>query len=489
MKARVIGLLRVAGILISIAVAGSQAPAVGNVQRAINPFASTGEWGQPFDLHVIAIHSVLLQNGKVLFWQYPPNTTGAGSPAGLWDSSTGKLTDVTMPYKRDIFCGAEVHLPDGRVFIVGGMAFYAQGDIGTKETDFFDPATQTWSHGPLMQYERWYPSALELPSGDVLALGGQHNDHFVTKQVEHYHVASNRFTTLPRSANLDIGLFPRAFVLPNGLIFRGGDGQDTELFNPTTAKWTFVDFFKIGNRFSLASVLLPGLHEVLAIGGAPDGVHATNTVERINLAAPAPKWRYTAPMRFKRVDPNAVLLPDGTVLVVGGGLTDPYGYPQRHAELYDPQSETWTVLAQQRARRVYHSTAILLPDARVFSAGSDDPKSNMQTFAEIFSPPYLFKGPRPVIGGAPSSLTYGQHFAIRTSQAGNIKRVAFIKLGATTHATNFEQRFVDLTFTRRTEQLLATAPAGPTFAPPGWYMLFIVDQTGVPSRAAMTLLR
>jgi len=461
--------------------------AASTVEAELNPL-SRGAWSAPFNINVVGIHSTLLQNGKVLLWQYI-NGLSAGSAASLWDSSTGALTDVTIPYKRDAFCAGEIHLPDGRVMVIGGQDYNASGNFGVRFTDFFDPMTQRWSRGPLMQFKRWYPTDIELPDGSIMVFGGQVNDTSPTIQVEQYNSTTNAFRTLAPRANRLVSLFPRMFVLPNGSIFRAGDDIDTEIFDPVTATWTLVGNFNIGARFSGTSVLLPGLNRVLAIGGAPDGVNATNTVEMIDFGSRSPRWRYTASMHYPRVEPNAVLLPDGNVLVVGGGRKDPYTDPVRQAELFDPISQTWTVMAAQRAPRMYHSTAVLLPDARVLSAGSDAPTSEFQTTAEVYSPPYLFSGARPIITSAPPTVSYGASFAVLTPNANRIRRVAVIKLGATTHAVNFDQRYVALSFGVGSGKLLVNAPAGPNLAPPGWYMLFVVDSSGVPSVARMVQVR
>jgi Domain of unknown function (DUF1929) len=186
-------------------------------------------------------------------------------------------------------------------------------------------------------------------------------------------------------------------------------------------------------------------------------------------------------MTYARINQNLVLLADGTVLAVGGGEGGgPYLNPVLTPELYDPKTGRWTVMAAQIVHRTYHSTAVLLPDGRVLSAGSDDTGSMEQTY-EIFSPPYLFRGERPVITSIPPSLTYGANFTITTADAPSIVRVALIRPGATTHADDFDQRYVDLRFTAGSGQITASAPASGNYAPPGYYMLVIVNSSGIPS--------
>jgi hypothetical protein len=176
------------------------------------------------------------------------------------------------------------------------------------------------------------------------------------------------------------------------------------------------------------------------------------------------------------------------VLVVGGGGGGgQYTNPVLAPELYDPKTGQWTVMASQAIQRTYHSTAVLLPDGRVLSSGSDNGASTEHTY-EIFSPPYLFNGARPVIQAAPASIGYGSSFTITTADASTITRVALIRPSATTHADNMDQRYVDLTFTTGSGTIQATAPANGNLAPPGYYMLVIVNANGVPSVMPFLLL-
>jgi hypothetical protein len=187
-------------------------------------------------------------------------------------------------------------------------------------------------------------------------------------------------------------------------------------------------------------------------------------------------------MHFARRHLNATLLPDGTVLVVGGGNTGNFDNPVTSAELFDPVTETWTVMAAQTAGRMYHSTAILLPDGRILSAGQ-----NSGVYAktgEIYSPPYLFKGARPTIASAPANLGYGQMFNVQSPDAASIRSVTLMRPGSVTHSINMDQRYVGMDFSVSGSTLTVTGPSSPNTAPPGWYMLFLVSQSGVPSIAS-----
>jgi hypothetical protein len=193
-------------------------------------------------------------------------------------------------------------------------------------------------------------------------------------------------------------------------------------------------------------------------------------------------------MAFGRRQLNTTLLPDGTVLATGGtsspGFNDA-GLAVLAAEQWDPGTGAWTTLAAMKIPRLYHSTAALLPDGRVLSAGGGFPPATGGDLhhpnAEIFSPPYLFRGPRPAITAAPSLVSYGQAFPIETPDATRITTVRWIRLSSVTHSFNESQRSNTLAFSVVRGGLYATAPADSNRCPPGHYLLFILNGDGVPS--------
>jgi hypothetical protein len=219
-----------------------------------------------------------------------------------------------------------------------------------------------------------------------------------------------------------------------------------------------------------------------------------NTAEIIDLSAGTPTWSTIAPMKFRRRQHNATILADGTVLVTGGtsacGFSDETGgvfVP----ELYDPAANSWTNMANASVIRVYHSTAVLLLDGRVLVAGSGDGAGVTPQFNyEIFSPPYLFKGTQPTYNLTSSAMRYGQPFTVQTPNGASITKVTIIRLGAATHAFDMGQRLNTLSFTKAADglSLTLTPPASGRIAPPGPYMLFIVNGQGVPSVAQVVLL-
>ena len=448
--------------------------------------AQIGTWSAPFNIGVKGIHSQVLPNGKVLLFSYPTGKTG--SAAVVLDPTTQTYTNVTMPYLRDAFCGGEDLLSNGQVFVAGGHQYNSvnstshEDGLGTTDTDFFDPTTQTWTPGPQLAQARWYPTNLELGNGKVLVVSGQTSPSSPSSTIEMFDPATNTISTLPSTATKALPDYPRLLLLPSGKVFLAGPSRGTQLFNPTTNTWSWVGNMLYGARGNGNAVLLPGLNKVLVAGGK-DGSGTTNTAEVIDLSQKKPTFTYTGSMAYARAYANAVLLADGTVLEVGGGTGGSYTQPVFTSEIYNPTTGTWSTMAAQTAPRIYHSTAVLLPSGQVLSAGMDS--GTYQYTAELYSPPYLFNGARPTIASAPSSVGYGQAFNISTPNGASITRVALVKPGGATHTLGQDQRYVDLTISGSTSgQVSVTAPPDGNHAPPGWYMLFILNAAGVPSVAS-----
>lgn len=450
-----------------------------------NPSASTqpatkGEWSAPVDAPGV-VHAALLATGKVLGFSHP---SGPENPPWVWDPGTGTVTYVPVHVTGgSIFCSGHSFLADGQLLVTGGHLHGPEEAAGIPDIHLFDPFTEEWTEGGAMATGRWYPTNVSLGDGRVLVFAGNNEAGMPTDLVEVYDRASG-MQVVP-GANLFLPVYPRMHLLPSGKVFDVGPQSLTGTFDPATVAWEAVGSSNYGSRSGGTSVLLPlqppdYRPQVLILGG---GEPATNTAEIINLADPEPTWRFTAPMNYGRRNLNAVLLPDGKVLVVGGNATGNNVNPVLQAEIFDPVGETWTAVASMQRPRVYHSAAMLLPDGRVAAGGSDG-----EFTAEFYSPPYLFQGPRPQISSAPDAVSYGGSFQVSTPDAQNIARVVLLRPGAVTHSVNMEQRYVALHFQAGTDSLTAQVPANPNLVPPGYYMLFIVNANSVPSEATFVQL-
>lgn len=331
-----------------------------------------------------------------------------------------------------------------------------------------------------------------------------------------------------------VEFYPFNFVDPDGTVFFAGadDGASVFDIHPTQghtfdpAAETLTPTGAVSSHDGGSAVMYePG--RILKTGGTNGGSDAIADAEIIDLNG-AGVWQDTDPMNFPRRRHNLTALPDGTVLVTGGtrlgnkefdiertcGGTD-QGAPcgddddcpmnvtcQKHpmgeqlwvaeTEIWDPATGDWTVMASQEVPRMYHSTALLLPDGRVLSAGGGRGGGAVNNYsnAQIFSPPYLFtETPRPVIAQAPEIIHYSQSFEVQSPQATDVDEVSLVRLAAVTHSFDQNRRFVPLSFVPSGDTgLVINAPAEPAIAPPGYYMLFLLSEEGVPSVARFVRL-
>jgi WD40 repeat protein len=454
-----------------------------------NP-AVVGQWSGLVSLPIVPIHMSLLPDGSVLAWGNPATPpSDAGSQVRVWDPSQAQpaLQEVPNPFV-DVYCSGHSFLADGRLLVTGGHL----GDhVGSDLTALFDFRTRTWSNAPRMNAARWYPTNTTLANGEVAVVSGTvDGPSNVNTLPEVWSASGVRPLT---GAQLALPLYPWMHLAPNGKLFNSGPGQTTRYLDTSgTGSWTTVALTNFGDReqYAGASVMYePG--KVLIVGGSQP---PTPTAEVIDLNAANAQWRYTNPMAHARRYPNATLLPDGKVLVTGGTSLFTQGgdltgvvYP---AEMWDPVTGSWTTLASMHAARMYHSTAVLLPDGRVLVAGgggSSEINDSNHYDAEYYSPPYLFKGARPAITSAPQSAAYGETVAVVTADAASITKVTLLGLSSSTHEFNQNQRFVPLAFSPTADGsgLAVTVPSNPNLAPPGYYMLFILNGAGAPSVAQM----
>ena len=288
-------------------------------------------------------------------------------------------------------------------------------------------------------------------------------------------------------------------LLPSGKVFYSGSGTTSALFNPANNTWSLgVATTKYsGQRSYGTSVLLPLTPannydpKVMIMGGNSP---ATATTEIIDLGASPLQWNYGPSMSQPRIELNAVILPTGNVLALGGSKNDEdTSTLSLNADLYNPTTNTFTSAGVNASQRLYHSVALLLPDASVWVAGGNPTRGSYNQTMEIYKPAYLFDSSgaaatRPSISGAPNSISWGNAFTIQTPDAANISSVVLVRNGAVTHAFNMDQRLVGMSFTAGTGALTVTAPPNGNIAPPGWYMLFLLNSAGVPSVATFVQL-
>jgi len=453
----------------------------------------SGQWTTlPSTMPINPVHVSLLHNGKILVvsgsGNLPSNTS---LQAGVWDPVTNTMTTQTIGW--DMFCNSMVALPDGRIMILGGNLQY-DPFRGLQRTSIFDPATGKFADMQDMVHGRWYPTSIELGDGRILTFSGLREDGSTNTQVELYKVGQG--FGAPLTASWLPPLYPRLHLLPNGKVFYSGWTPESQYFDPPTNTWsgTIATTNYGGNRTYGSSVLFPltpsngYAPKVIIFGG---GNPSTNTTEVIDLSAASPAWVNGTPMSNPRIEMNATLLPNGKILALGGSQVDEdVTSASLGADLYDTSNNTVSSAGSNSFARLYHSVSLLLPDGTVWVAGGNPQRGTYESHVEVYSPPYLFNpdgslATRPTIstGGTPSVIGYGAAFQVQTPDAAKISSVVLMKNGSTTHAFDMDQRMVGLTFTAGSGVLNVTAPPNGNIAPPGYYMLFLINNAGVPSVA------
>jgi hypothetical protein len=428
---------------------------------------------------------------------------------------------------------------------------------GLHEAWILEPVGPLWiqvasmtSSGPLERFRdtnapgpgdpggRWYPMLITLSSGEVLAVSGHPSDH----DTRHNHNMPERFSPVPSPdgtwqllpfpspdfESMEPHVYPRLHLLPNGQVFCStplGTIPQSQLIDPFTGTRAPAgdpppDPINIGDAVSQdgTSVLLPLLPpdyrpRVLLCGGQQPVIMDLQPLMQDPNAHPtwvptAPRRVPAAPPRYANANPprnnvNAVLLPTGDVFVCGGcaqrrSPSPNDGTAVLESELYHPasggQPDRWESLPAARVVRNYHSVALLMPDGRVWTAGSDhngfQGRENLEPRIEILNPPYIGTSGRPQIGTVPATISPGAAFTVEALDARSMTRIAMIRIASVTHSFSSDQRYVGLEFSAISDtRLNVTGPPNHNIAPPGSYLLFLVNSDGLPSEGEFVLVR
>jgi len=472
----------------------------------------TGTWRTlPYQMPLNPISATVMHTGEVLIVAGSENDAdnhshGAQSYRALmWDptgSDASAMTAVNIGH--DVFCSGTVQMPDGRAFIVGGTNDYTF--TGSQRALIYDPVARSFVPSQAMADGRWYPTATTLGDGRVIAFSGLALNGSTNRTTQVYDLANagpGWGSTL--LAPFTPPLYPRIFLLPNGKLFYTGQGSGSRnttgwIHDPVARTWT-ASAATMRERSYGNSVLLPLLPpsyvpKVMNLGGSSP---ATRTTEIIDLSAATPSWTAGPDMSTGRIHMNTVLLPNGSVLAAGGSVNSeaPDG-PGKTADLYDPSTNTFGSAGTADYSRLYHSTAVLLPDATVASLGSNPGDRGKYLGAiEIYTPPYLYDAndhlvttDRAAITAFDPVVVYGETFEVGYAGTYPIDAAVLVRPASTTHAFDMDQRLVGLCGPAPQPPCLGsagtltlTAPPSGNIAPPGYYMLFLIDSAGVPSRA------
>jgi len=481
----------------------------------------------------IAIHTALTRTGKIFYmagsgWNI--NNRNGPYTARLLDPVTG--TDTNLPLSKDLFCVGQNQLPNGNILLTGGTATY-ENDInncdgrwhGARYTFELDVATETLVEQSPMKTGRWYPTQVTLPNGRVIVVSGMDDLGAYNYLAEVYDpvtkswsISFDPFTantycvghdsTCPGAGTPCFGgpnqgtapwlsLYPRMFLMPSGLVYTSSPREELFLFDPSTGRWTRVGLSAFGQyRDYGTSILLPLQNsssergKVMVLGGSVTDIGpATGVVEIHDFnqgTSTSPNIRTVRSLNRGRKYPLPIILPDGKVVIFGGS-SQANENPVFIPEMFDPENESqgWVNLPAAVVPRVYHGTAVLLPDGSVWTAGSSPQVAVSELRIEIFRPSYFFSATaRPTISGAPTVGGYGASIIIPTPNAANVARVSLVKTGCQTHHYDTDMRLIWLPITNRgTNTVTVSAPINANIAPPGYYMIHVLNGSLVPSTA------
>jgi hypothetical protein len=482
---------------------------------------SDGSWDSPVNqpLQTTTVHAALIGGGKVLWIMGSGSKSNVDGPYyhGIWNpngsfGSTNTLSD-------DLFCCGMATLANGNVLLAGGTLDNDDQTLNGKWHGGKFAYEANFSSGSIgnrteMAAGRWYPTCVTLPDGKVFVVQGVDEYGCRNMLVEFYDpgpkswqikldpagsgnycVGSCATAYYPEAGSPCYGpgiapslsLYPRMHLMPSGLIASVGYWTTDRVYDPNTFRWVWSGNTTIQRTWG-ASVLCPLQNvdtekgKILVCGGSRSLDPATNTAE---IAEPSGTFgltrRSVQSMQYARRYVGPVILPTGQIVIFGGssrlnGGESPVLYP----EMFDPVSETWTVWPAATVPRMYHQVSLLLHDGRVWTAGTWLAKAD-EVRVEIFNPWYVSET-RPTISGDPTGGAYGGTITIPTPNASDITKVSLVKVSATTHHYNTDQRLIWLQIESKTPLTVTVkAPINNKLAPPGYYLIHVLNSAGVPS--------
>jgi galactose oxidase len=468
-----------------------------------------GTWSAPVGFPLVPVAAAQLPNGKILTWSaYAPNAFSGGrgrTVTATYDPATGVVTQRTVTETgHDMFCPGISVLPDGRIVVTGGN--------DSAKTSIYNPATDAWTTGAAMTTARGYQASTTLSDGRVFTIGGSWSGpvggvNGTPHKAGEVYAPSGGWTALPgarvepmltadANPNGDYRKDNHAWLFgwSNGTVLQAGPSRAMNWYSTSGTGGTTPAGNRADDTDAMnGTAVMYDAGKILTIGGATsyENVNARTGAYALSISGTTVTARRVGAMANARAFHNSVVLPDGKV-VVFGGQNFPVPFSDNtavlSAEMWDPATETFTTLASEAIPRTYHSVAILMPDARVF-VGGGGLCGNCGTNhfdGEIFTPPNLLNPdgtatPRPAITSAPATAANGAAITVSTDRA--VSSFAIVRMGTATHTVNTDQRRIALTPTTVSGGYRLTIPADRGVALPGYWMLFAMDSSGVPSMA------
>ncbi|MFC5136912.1 galactose oxidase-like domain-containing protein [Actinomycetospora rhizophila] len=469
------------------------------------PFPAGTEFRSPEGLVYRATHPFTVE---------PATKVATRRGATVTASETTVFAEAVEPGPGYVFEGPRQYSVSGvpaadaqNVYALGqAMTLKKQNYQGIEQSFEFNPYTETYERVGDMEFKRWYPTLTGLANGTVLAMSGlDGTGEILNGQNEIYDPATRTwrerkdltqyFPSYPavfQTAREDVlfysgansgygpaeaGRVPGFWNLENNILTPIPGMRDPDLLETAGSAW--------------AGPVQDQRIAVVGGGGVGESPRSTARIDTIDLDSPNPTWQPGPMLPEGTRYPNLTTLPDDTMLISNGsrdyrGKGDTNNH---NARIYRPQTNTLDYAADPAVGRNYHSASMLLPDGRVMTVGSDPLFNDLAntipgTFEqriEIYTPPYLFRGPQPQVSDAPPRAALGDTVSVASPDAARIQSARLMAPMASTHVTDTHQRSIALDMTKQDGGVSVTLPRDRAIAPPGRYMLFLLDDRGVPS--------
>ncbi len=463
-----------------------------------------GAWGPVAGFPIVPAASAVVPGNRLLTWSaYAPDTFGGANgytQTAIMDLTTGLVSQRRIDdTKHDMFCPGTSMLADGRILVTGGS--------NATKASIYDPRSDRWAGAQDMNVGRGYQGQTTLSTGEAFTVGGSWSGGRGGKAGEVYSPKDDRWRQLPDVRPEPFltadpaGVF-RAdnhawlFAASGGRVFHAGPSARMHWVDTAgQGKVTDAGARSDSQDAMNGNAVMYDIGKILTLGGAPayEKADATKAAYTVDITGRTPAVRRVADMASARAYVNSVVLPDGTVVAIGG-QSRPVPFSDQDSamepELWNPATGRFTTLAPMAVPRNYHSVANLLPDGTVFSGGGGlcGKCATNHPDGQVFVPPYLLnpdgsRKPRPAITSAPATAAHGSTITIGTDRA--VKSFALMRIGAVTHSVDNDQRRVPVASTAvssTSHRVVIPSDAGT--APPGSYLLFALDGAGTPSVAA-----
>ncbi|WP_179131053.1 putative Ig domain-containing protein [Candidatus Entotheonella palauensis] len=463
----------------------------------------TGQWSGVINWPHIPVSMAHLPNGNVITWASNERTSfpveDAFTHSAIFNPFNNSFQTTNNP-RHDMFCAGISLLEDGTIVAAGG-------NPQLTHTSMFHPGSLSWVEAPFLNQQRWYSTNVAMPDNTVFATFAK-GANFTPELLQ----PGSGWTNLPGASMADLfneqnatngnainnsttaQWYAYMHVAPDGRVFHPGPTETMHWFDTSGSGDVQSAGKRLGGdrhrQFGIS--IMYDVGKLLVTGGNDISKNppSTATAMTIDINGASPVVTPVSSMQFARVNHNAVMLPTGEVLVIGGNTSGILFSDQGSVftpEVWNPQTQQWRSLANMSIPRNYHSVALLLQDGRVLSGGGGlcgNCATNHQD-AQIFSPPYLFDADgslasRPEIVTAPAGTVAGELITVQAT--GNIDRFSLIRLSSTTHSINSDQRFIPVDSQSLGANLYELAMhENPNVLIAGYYWLFAVDNQGTPS--------